>query len=59
MKPLVVRPKQEREKSPGKEQAKTGKSGEGARSALEQLIRQERARLLRNAGESPAEKAPE
>jgi len=59
MKPLVVRPKREHEKSPGKEQARTGKSGEGARSALEQLIRQERARLLRDAGASPPEKAPE
>jgi hypothetical protein len=59
MKPLVVRPKREHEKSPGKEQAKTGKSGEGARSALEQLIRQERARLLRNAGEPPPDRPPQ
>lgn len=59
MKPLVVRPKPERGKSPGKEQSKSGKSGEGARSALEQLIRQERARLWRNAGESPPGRTPE
>ena len=56
MKPLVVRPKQERTKSPGKEQAKAGKSGEGASSALEQLISQERSRVLHNASEPPPEK---
>jgi hypothetical protein len=57
MKPLVVRPKQDREKSPGKEQGKTGKSGEGASSALEHLIHQERSRVLHN-HQPPPDKAP-
>ena len=55
MKPLVVRPKEQQKKPPGKEQAKAGKSGEGANSALEHLIRQESTRVLRR---DPPEKPP-
>ena len=53
MKPLVVRPKEAPKKVPGKDLPKAGKSGEGANSALEQLIHQERARILHNANEPP------
>jgi hypothetical protein len=43
--PPVVRPQKERSKdSPGKDPARAGKSGEGATSAMEQLILQEKAR---------------
>lgn len=59
MKPLVVRPQEEHEESPVLEQAPRGRSGEGARSALEQLIRQERTRVLHDAGEPPADRSPQ
>jgi hypothetical protein len=65
MKPLVVRPEKSREQSPveRKEQpkppARPGKTGEGARSALEQLIRQERARVLNNPGEPDKQPLPQ
>lgn len=54
MKPLVVRPKQDRKESTGKHEpkaGKSGKSGEGAASAMEQLIRQEKARVLHKPNE--------
>ena len=46
MKPLDVRPNEDRRQSPGKQEPRTGKSGEGAASALEQLIHQRRVRVL-------------
>ena len=55
MKPLVVRPKVDDEKSPGREGTATGKSGEGSDSALEQLINQEKVRVLHNPAEPPKE----
>ena len=57
MKPLVVRPKEDRRESPGKHEPGTGKSGEGAASALEQLIRQEKVRVLHRPGEPPKDRA--
>ena len=42
--PSPVRPYKQRAKHPPKEPARAGKSGEGARSAMEQVILQEKAR---------------
>jgi hypothetical protein len=58
MKPLDVRPKQDRRQSPGKHEPGTGKSGEGAASALEQLIHQEKVRVLHNPGRLPKDRGP-
>ena len=58
MKPLVLRPNEESKKLPGQEQAKAGKSGEGASSALEHLSRQESWRVLQDRCEPPPEKPP-
>jgi hypothetical protein len=56
MKPLDVRPQEERRKSPGKQVTRTGKSGEGAASALEQLIHQEKVRKLHKPHETPKDR---
>ena len=55
MKPLVVRPKVDDRKSPDREGTAKGKSGQGSDSALEQLINQEKARVLHNPAEPPKE----
>jgi hypothetical protein len=57
MKSLDVRPSADRGKSPGKHEPRTGKSGEGAASALEQLIRQEKVRGLHKPNDAPKDRA--
>jgi len=56
MKPLDGRSAPDRREPTGQPDARVpGKSGLGAASALEQLIRQERARMLHQPGEPPRE----
>jgi hypothetical protein len=57
MEPLDVRPGMDRRKSPGKHEPRTGKSGEGAASALEELIHQEKVRTLHEPREAPRDRA--
>jgi hypothetical protein len=58
MKPLDVRSGEDRRQSPSKQAPRTGKSGEGAASALEQLIHQEKVRVLHNPDKLPRDRAP-
>jgi hypothetical protein len=64
MKPLVVRSQDGRGQSPvkvdenPKPPGRPRKSGEGAKSALEHLIQQERARVLGTAGEPTERPSP-
>ncbi len=59
MKPLDGRSAQDRREPTGRPAGDVpGQSGQGAASALEQLIRQERARVLHSPGEPPQEHAP-
>jgi hypothetical protein len=59
MKPLDVRSAQDHREATGQPDGRApGKSGQGAASALEQLIRQERVRVLHNPSEPPQEHPP-
>ncbi|HEX9720488.1 MAG TPA: hypothetical protein VGA59_12220 [Ramlibacter sp.] len=57
MKPLDVRSGEDRRQSPSKPEPATGTSGEGAASALEQLINQEKIRVLHEPKDPPRDRA--
>ncbi len=59
MKPLDKRSAPDHREATGQSAARRpGKSGQGAASALEQLIQQENARVLHHPAEPPQDEAP-